>query len=57
MKQFFKYIILVAALHSSLACSKPFSHSPYGENDGVAPGPVTVTIKTRNRPNVTMTLQ
>ncbi len=43
MKQFFKYIILVAALHSSLACSKPFSHSPYGENDGVAPGPVTVT--------------
>ena len=43
MKHLFKYIILVAALLSTMACSKPFSHSPYGENDGVAPGPVTVT--------------
>lgn len=43
MKHLFKYTILVAALLSTIACSKPFSHSPYGENDGVAPGPVTVT--------------
>ena len=43
MKHYFRYIILAAALLSAMACSKPFSQSPYGENDGVAPGPVTVT--------------
>ncbi len=43
MKHLFKYIILAAAVLSAMACSKPFSHSPYGENDGVAPGPVSVT--------------
>jgi hypothetical protein len=43
MKHYFRYIILAAALLSAMACSKPFSQSPYGENDGTAPGPVTVT--------------